>query len=131
MDKDMAETLEFLKILINIAEGREDPKHHITTITNPALEYLLSSGFLTAQQVDAAAVCFWAGENADEYQPLKQYAATKILAALSTKGWATDKGIALAGAYAPKTVVTPISNTPQLEQQKTHWYNRKKKSDVV
>lgn len=128
----MQETLEFLKALINIAEGREDPRHHITTITNPTREYLLSSGFLTAQQVDAAAVCFWAGEVAEEYYQLKEYAAKKILSALSTKGWATDKGIALAGAYAPKTVVTPISNTPQqMEQQKSHWYSRKKKSDVV
>lgn len=120
------QNLEMLNKLLRIVRGQEDPRTHVTVITNPSVDHLLSSSRLTEKQVKAIVNCKLAAKLRPEFQPLADFADTVLRAEISgASGWDTLQGIHLAEAYAPRLVgQSSASSQPEV---KKHWYSKKSK----
>ena len=122
---DVQKDLEVLNQLLRIMRGQEDPRTHVTVITNPALQHLLSSSNLTEKQLQAIINMKWIASVRTEWAPLGDYADTVLKGAISKSGWGTLQGIHLAEAYAPR-IVGQGGQSAQPEPKK-HWYSKKSK----
>jgi hypothetical protein len=123
-DQDMKD-LAKLERLIKIMRGQEDPRMHVTVITNPNLDHLISSSRLTESQVESIVHCKLMASLYPEFEPLGDFADTVMKAEISgAEGWGTQKGIELAEAYAPR--LASLEHT-EVHAQKDHWWNRKPK----
>ena len=128
---DTAFQLTLFKKLIDIIKGRDiDPRDHVTVITNPTMEHLISSSNITPKQAQSITNCYIAAELYPEYVPLKTFAETVLKSSISTKdGWGINKGIELASAYAPNIITaagTSTAQQPEQQQKKKGFFRRNK-----
>lgn len=123
---DVSNELEILNQLLRIMRGQEDPRTHVTVITNPDIKQLLSSSNLTEKQLEAIINMKWIYSIRPEFKALNDYADTALKGAISKGGWGTLQGIHLAEAYAPRLVG---NNSIQQPEPKKHWYKREKKEE--
>lgn len=119
--------LDVLNQLLRIMRGQEDPRTHVTVITNPDLKHLLSSSNLTEKQLGAIINMKWIASVRKEWEPLGDYADVVLKGAISKAGWGTLQGIHLAEAYAPRLVGQSIAAQPE---QKKHFWNKKSKEEA-
>jgi hypothetical protein len=113
-EEETTKGIELLNRLIRVMRGQEDPRTHVTVITNPNLEHLISSSNLGSKQAQAIINMKWIANQREEFKPLGELADVILKAAISSDGWGTDKGIALAEAYAPRLV---SSGNQQLQSE--------------
>lgn len=123
--QEVKDNIELLKDLIKAIRGQDDPRQHVTVITNPNKEHLLSSSHISKKQLKAIVAMKLISEEREEFVTLGALADKILRGSPSIEGWGTEKGIELAEAYAPR--IASISN--EKTETKSHWYSRKPKKE--